>query len=51
MGKIIAMPQDPDPREVRLVVHAPLATDGWSVETLDQHVAAVRALFVQTLEG
>src|SRR5437867_7299947 len=36
-------------QEPRLVCRP--ATEGWRVETIDRHVAEVRALFVETLEG
>jgi putative phosphoserine phosphatase/1-acylglycerol-3-phosphate O-acyltransferase len=36
---------------VHVSVLAPIATDAWSIETLDVHVAAVRERFVATLAG
>jgi len=39
------------PATVEVVVHPPVPTEGWRVETLERHVAEVRALFVRTLEG
>ena len=39
------------PATVEVVVHPPVPTEGWRVETLEQHLAEVRALFVETLEG
>src|SRR5207249_47341 len=39
------------PATVEVVVHPPVPTEGWRVETLERHVAEVRALFVETLEG
>ncbi len=38
------------PATVEVVVHPPIPTDGWTIETLDRHVAEVRALFVETIE-
>ncbi len=37
------------PATVRVTVHAPVATTGWRLETLDDHVASIRSLFVETL--
>jgi putative phosphoserine phosphatase/1-acylglycerol-3-phosphate O-acyltransferase len=37
------------PGTVRVVVHPPIETDEWRVETLDEHVAHVRGLFLETL--
>jgi putative phosphoserine phosphatase / 1-acylglycerol-3-phosphate O-acyltransferase len=37
------------PGTVRVVVHPPIETDGWSVATLGDHVAHVRGLFLETL--
>jgi putative phosphoserine phosphatase / 1-acylglycerol-3-phosphate O-acyltransferase len=37
------------PGTVSAVVHPPIDTGGWSVETLDEHVAEVRAIFLTTL--
>jgi putative phosphoserine phosphatase/1-acylglycerol-3-phosphate O-acyltransferase len=37
------------PGTVRVVVHPPIETDDWSVATLDEHVAHVRGLFLETL--
>ncbi len=34
---------------VRVVVHPPIDTSTWSVETLDDHVAQVRGVFLETL--
>jgi putative phosphoserine phosphatase/1-acylglycerol-3-phosphate O-acyltransferase len=39
------------PATVEVVVHPPIPTEGWTVDTLDQRIAEVRALFVETLEG
>jgi len=39
------------PATIDVVVHPPVSTTGWSVDTLDRHVADVRQLFVETLEG
>src|SRR5437899_337885 len=38
------------PTTVEVVVHPPVPTEGWRVETLERHVAEVRALFVETLD-
>ncbi len=38
------------PATVEVVVHPPVPTDEWRVEALDRHIAAVRALFLETLE-
>ena len=35
---------------VRVVVHPPISTDDWTAESLDEHAAAVRELFVETLD-
>ena len=37
------------PGTVSAVVHPPIDTGGWSVETLDEHVAEVRSIFLTTL--
>ena len=37
------------PGTVSAVVHPPIDTGGWSVETLDEHVAQVRDIFLTTL--
>jgi putative phosphoserine phosphatase/1-acylglycerol-3-phosphate O-acyltransferase len=37
------------PGTVRAVVHPPIDTSGWRVETLGDHVAHVRGLFLETL--
>jgi putative phosphoserine phosphatase/1-acylglycerol-3-phosphate O-acyltransferase len=37
------------PGTVRAVVHPPIDTSGWRVDTLDEHVAHVRGLFLETL--
>ena len=37
------------PATVEVVVHPPVPTEGWCAETLDRHIADVRALFVDTL--
>jgi putative phosphoserine phosphatase/1-acylglycerol-3-phosphate O-acyltransferase len=37
------------PGTVRAVVHPPIDTSAWSVATLDEHVAHVRGLFLETL--
>ena len=34
---------------VRAVVHPPIDTSTWSVDTLDDHVAQVRGVFLETL--
>jgi putative phosphoserine phosphatase/1-acylglycerol-3-phosphate O-acyltransferase len=39
------------PATVEVVVHPPMSTEGWTAETLDRHVADVRARFVETLDG
>lgn len=39
------------PATIEVVVHPPIATAGWTAAGLEQHVADVRALFVETLEG
>jgi len=39
------------PATVEVVVHPPVPTEEWRVEALERHVAEVRALFVETLEG
>ena len=39
------------PATVEVRVHAPVATEGWRPETLDAHVAEVRALFERTLDA
>ena len=38
------------PATVEVVVHPPIATTSWSVETLDQHIAATHQLFSDTLD-
>jgi putative phosphoserine phosphatase/1-acylglycerol-3-phosphate O-acyltransferase len=35
---------------VEVVVHPPVPTTDWRPDTIDRHVADVRALFVDTLE-
>jgi putative phosphoserine phosphatase/1-acylglycerol-3-phosphate O-acyltransferase len=35
---------------LQIVVHAPIQTTGWRREDLTDHVAAVRQLYVDTLE-
>jgi putative phosphoserine phosphatase/1-acylglycerol-3-phosphate O-acyltransferase len=37
------------PGTVRAVVHPPIDTSGWRVETMNEHVAQVRGLFLETL--
>jgi len=37
------------PGVIEVVVHPPVPTDSWQVETLDRHVGEVRDLFVETL--
>ena len=37
------------PGTVDVVVHPPIATDGWTDETLDAHIADVRGLYLDTL--
>jgi putative phosphoserine phosphatase / 1-acylglycerol-3-phosphate O-acyltransferase len=37
------------PGTVRAVVHPPIDTSAWRVETIDEHVADVRGLFLETL--
>jgi hypothetical protein len=39
------------PATVEVVVHAPVPTEGWTADTVDRHIADVRAQFVETLEG
>ena len=39
------------PATVEVVVHPPIATDGWTADTLDRRIAEVRALYEGTLEG
>ena len=39
------------PATVEVVVHPPVPTEDWRLESLDRHVADVRALFLETLEG
>jgi len=39
------------PATVEVVVHPPIPTDDWTPDTLEQRVAEVRALFVDTLEA
>jgi putative phosphoserine phosphatase/1-acylglycerol-3-phosphate O-acyltransferase len=39
------------PATVEVVVHPPVSTAGWTPDTLDERIAQVRALFVETLEG
>lgn len=38
------------PTRVRAVVHPPISTERWTPETLDDEIAKVHALFVETLE-
>ena len=38
------------PGTVEVVVHPPIPTTRWSTKTLDKHVAAVRQLYVDTLD-
>jgi len=38
------------PTTVEVVVHPPIATDGWDADDLDARVQGVRQLFVETLE-
>jgi hypothetical protein len=33
------------PAKVRVVVHPPIATDGWTLETLDTEIERIRALY------
>jgi putative phosphoserine phosphatase/1-acylglycerol-3-phosphate O-acyltransferase len=37
------------PGTVKVDVLPPVDTSGWSVETLDEHVAEVRGMYLQTL--
>jgi putative phosphoserine phosphatase/1-acylglycerol-3-phosphate O-acyltransferase len=37
------------PARVRVVVHAPIVTDGWTLETLDAEIERVRTLYQSTL--
>jgi putative phosphoserine phosphatase/1-acylglycerol-3-phosphate O-acyltransferase len=37
------------PATVEAVVHKPVATDGWSLQNLDEKIAAVRQLYQRTL--
>ena len=39
------------PATVEVVVHPPIPTAGWTAETLDERIADVRALYVNTLDG
>ena len=39
------------PATVEVVVHPPIPVGDWTVHTLDQRIAEVRALFTATLEG
>ncbi len=39
------------PATVEVVVHAPVPTGGWRAESLDRHIAVVRELYLETLEG
>jgi putative phosphoserine phosphatase/1-acylglycerol-3-phosphate O-acyltransferase len=38
------------PATVEVVVHPPVSTAGWRLDRLDEYVAEVRDLFVQTLQ-
>jgi len=38
------------PATVEVVVHPPISTAGWSVDTLDQEIAAIHTLFSDTLD-
>lgn len=38
------------PATIEVVVHPPIATTSWSVETLDQHIATTYQLFSDTLD-
>ena len=38
------------PATVEVVVHPPILTDDWTVESLDRRIAEVRGLFLDTLE-
>lgn len=38
------------PATVEVVVHPPVLTDAWTPETLDERIAKIRALFLETLE-
>ena len=37
------------PATVRIGVHRPIPTDGWSLDDLDQRIEDVRCLYEQTL--
>ena len=39
------------PATVSVVVHPPISTKGWTRESLDDHIATTRKLFVDTLKG
>src|SRR5581483_4153680 len=39
------------PARVEAVVHAPIATDGWTAATLDARIAEVRQLYLDTLDA
>jgi putative phosphoserine phosphatase/1-acylglycerol-3-phosphate O-acyltransferase len=39
------------PTTVEVVVHAPIATDDWTPETLEREIAAVHRLYEETLES
>jgi putative phosphoserine phosphatase / 1-acylglycerol-3-phosphate O-acyltransferase len=38
------------PATIEVVVHPPVSTAGWRLDRLDEHIAEVRDLFVQTLQ-
>ena len=38
------------PATVEAVVHKPISTEGWSLENLDEKIAAVRRLYQRTLK-
>jgi putative phosphoserine phosphatase/1-acylglycerol-3-phosphate O-acyltransferase len=38
------------PATIEVVVHAPISTAGWTVDTLDERVAEVHKLFSDTLD-
>lgn len=39
------------PAVVEVVVHPPIDTGDWRRETIDEHIAAVRRLYLETLDG
>ena len=39
------------PATVEVVVHPPVPTEGWTLASLDRHIADVRALYQATLES